>query len=585
MGKLKGSFTFAFFVLALALPALFFSYHLVFAQRVIPGVKLGERVYLGGKTEKETTAVLLEKFRWVDSSPFLLVLEGNEASPSAREISFALEPESFGFFYSATASAQRAYRIGRSGNFLADLSAEIKAGAGNIIVEPVYSLEERQLELRLDKLLGPLERPVKDAGFSSKQKKLELLPAQTGVAVEREKLKDDLYRAFAFLERRVTFKLKSIEPSVVASDLKPWLDRVGEVLAKRPKLVFGDRNWSLNEETVLSFLEFKKTGEGEVEMSINREVVNEYLAGLATEIDRPFRGQVIEVAGQRAVKFIPPQNGLELDRFGAVNLISQAVSDLTREREIALPVKIVKPPPSGTPDYGIRELLGEGVTDFSGSILGRINNIKLASLRLNGLMVPSGKVFSFNQSLGEVGAKTGYDLAYIIAQGRTVLGEGGGVCQVSTTLFRAALAAGLPIIKRTAHAYRVHYYEPPVGLDATVYNPAVDFQFKNDTSEFILIQADVVGTKLYFRLYGTADGRTVEISAPFISGETPPPSPVYQEDPSLPRGTKKQVDWAAWGANVVVTRVVKKGNTTLQDDIFRSRYRPWQAVYLLGTRD
>ena len=169
------------------------------------------------------------------------------------------------------------------------------------------------------------------------------------------------------------------------------------------------------------------------------------------------------------------------------------------------------------------------------------------------------------------------------------MGDGGGVCQVSTTLFRAALAAGLPITERHQHAYRVGYYEEDSGpgIDAAVYSPSVDLKFKNDTGGHILIQSyvDRVNMRITFQLYGTKDGREVNISTPVILSQSPAPEPLYQDDPNLPKGEIKQVDFAAAGANVYFTRSVKKDGKITISDKFVSNYRPWQAVFLRGTKE
>jgi vancomycin resistance protein YoaR len=190
--------------------------------------------------------------------------------------------------------------------------------------------------------------------------------------------------------------------------------------------------------------------------------------------------------------------------------------------------------------------------------------------------------------VGDISAATGYQSAYIIKDGHTVLGDGGGVCQVSTTLFRAALAAGLPIVERHAHDYRVHYYEEggiQPGLDATVYGPTYDLKFKNDTPTSILIQAktDVANLSLTFDLYGTGDGRKAQISNQKIWDITSPPPDLYQDDPTLPKGVVKQVDFSAWGAKASFDYLVTRGADVLENTTFVSNYRPWQAVYLRGT--
>lgn len=258
---------------------------------------------------------------------------------------------------------------------------------------------------------------------------------------------------------------------------------------------------------------------------------------------------------------------------------------------IEIPVKVLKPKitTDKANNLGIKELLASGTSLFQHSIPNRIYNISLAATRLNGILVPPGEVFSFGKALGDVSAFTGYLQAYVIQNGKTILGDGGGVCQVSTTFFRALLNAGLPIIERHAHAYRVGYYEQdsPPGLDATVFVPSVDLKFKNDTGNYILVQSyiDPNIQRLTFELYGTKDGREVSITTPVVTNQTSAPPDVFQDDPTLPKGQVKQVDFAAAGASVYFTRQVTKNGKVIISDRFDSNFRPWQAVYLRGTKE
>ena len=166
------------------------------------------------------------------------------------------------------------------------------------------------------------------------------------------------------------------------------------------------------------------------------------------------------------------------------------------------------------------------------------------------------------------------------------MGDGGGVCQVSTTLFRAALAAGLPIAERQAHSYRVSYYEndSSPGIDATVYSPYPDFKIKNDTSAHILIQTNFnpKTTTLDFEFYGASDGRVSAVTKPKVWDSVPPPPDLYQDDPNLPAGVLKQINGKAAGAKVAFDYKVTRGKEVLQDRTFYSIYRPWQALYLRG---
>lgn len=298
----------------------------------------------------------------------------------------------------------------------------------------------------------------------------------------------------------------------------------------------------------------------------------------------------------RVVAFRPSLEGQEVDVESVKNTLSlkaPQIAALLKPQQITIPLPIKKVSPKITTDQanklGIKELLSVGTSLFQGSIPSRIHNITVAAAKVNGILVAPNEMFSFDKALGDVSQFTGYVQAYIIQNGRTVLGDGGGVCQVSTTFFRALLNAGLPITERSAHAYRVAYYEQDSspGIDATIYIPSVDLKFKNDTDNYILIQTaiDPVIQRLTFFLYGAKDGREITMTQPVVTNVISAPEPLYQDDPTLPKGTIKQVDYAAAGATASFSRKVTKDGKVIISDKFVSNYRPWQAVYLRGTKE
>ena len=285
------------------------------------------------------------------------------------------------------------------------------------------------------------------------------------------------------------------------------------------------------------------------------------------------------------------QNGLQIDKEAAIAQFKDIVSKVDKQQYFKIIIKdqIISPKITlaSINSYGIVEKIGEGKSNYKGSIPGRIHNVILASSKFDGVLIPKDENFSFNNTIGDISADKGYLQAYIIKDGRTILGDGGGVCQVSTTLFRAALNSGLPITKRTAHAYRVHYYEndSKPGFDATVFSPSTDFRFANDTPAYILIQRELDKTTmdLKFVFYGKKDGRIARISGARLYDSVPPPEPLNQDDPTLKKGEVKQVDWAAWGAKTVFNyTVVKDGKEAINKDFF-SNFKPWRAIYLVGT--
>ena len=325
--------------------------------------------------------------------------------------------------------------------------------------------------------------------------------------------------------------------------------------------------------------------------SYRKEPLENFLDLEADNYEKPAENALFNFVNNRVINFKKERVGSALDRkdfFKEIDKKMMEFNDYPQTVTVNLKIKTIKPEITLAEinQFGIEELIGQGQSNFSHSIRARIHNIVLASSKFNGVLIPKNKVLSFNKTVGDISSLTGYQQAYIIKEGKTILGDGGGVCQVSTTLFRAALNSGLPIVERHAHAYRVSYYEngSKLGFDATVFAPNVDLKIKNNTPAYILIKTKVnkKNKTLHFYFYGKKDQRHIEISQPVISSVTPPLSPLYQEDPNLPSKAIKQIDFAAPGTKVSFNYQVTKNGQTIFSKTFRSNYRPWRAIYLVG---
>ncbi len=328
-----------------------------------------------------------------------------------------------------------------------------------------------------------------------------------------------------------------------------------------------------------------------LELSLDENVLYQRITKIADEINVPSKNAVFSFTSGKVQNFSPESNGLSVEKDKLKDLILSLVykndnSPIT----IAIPTQVVYPvvKTSDINNLGITELIGTGTSHLAGSAYSRIYNINLASTRIDNSLVAPNEIFSFDRMVGDISALNGYQQAYVIENGQTVLGDGGGVCQVSTTMFRAAMNAGLPIVERHAHAYRVHYYEADSapGLDATIYTPTVDFKFKNDTGNYILIQTQIDNKNLVltFNIYGTKDGRISNITKPVLWGYEPAPENLYIDDPTLPVGQTKQIDFAASGIKSQFEYTVTKNGEVINHQVFYSEFKPWQAKFLKGTK-
>ncbi len=338
---------------------------------------------------------------------------------------------------------------------------------------------------------------------------------------------------------------------------------------------------------------------------INNNKLDRFLDTLHTTIDiasRDAQFQFKAGAGPdskgRVVAFVQSKEGRTIDdqrlEEQLKDQLEQRAGSQSREPsllQMAIPTKTV--PPKVSSDQanrlGIVESLGVGESYFTDSIPSRIYNIKLSSEKISGSLIAPGEIFSFNDAIGTISAVFGFKQAYVIVNNKTVLGDGGGVCQTTTTLYRTVLNAGLPVTERTAHAYRVGFYEQGgflPGLDATVYPPSPDFKFKNDTGNWLLLQATIDETtaKLTLELFGKSDGRKTVLKGPVIVSTIAPPAPIYEDDPTISMGQVKQVDTAHAGATVHFERQVTRDNQVIINETVASSYIPWPARFLRGTK-
>jgi vancomycin resistance protein YoaR len=348
--------------------------------------------------------------------------------------------------------------------------------------------------------------------------------------------------------------------------------------------------WTIPPETLVEMLDIQMSSE-QVAVTVNPEALRNSLHPLSLALYREPVDATFEFnADSLALQIVTPSEvGRELD----VDASSERINEMLASGENVIPLVLreIQPEVPDTitaDDLGIRELVAIGESYFTGSSSARDKNIRLGASKFDGVMVAPGEVFSFNEHLGEVTTDAGYDESYVIIGDETVLGVGGGICQVATTAFRAAFFGGYPIVERWPHAYRVGYYELGgfgPGLDATIYSPLVDFRFRNDTPHYLLIKTEVdsANARLRFLFYSTDPAREVEMVGPETGDPIVPDSPVYVYDDSMPAGTIKQVERSHNGLDVVVERIVRnQEGDVLMEDTFVSNFVPWPARFRFG---
>jgi vancomycin resistance protein YoaR len=361
-------------------------------------------------------------------------------------------------------------------------------------------------------------------------------------------------------------------------------------------LRFEDLNFTVPRTIIGSWVTNEYEG-NELLAGFNIKMISQYVTRIADQINIAAEPAEVMTQDGLITGFTPPKYGRAVKEDETVELIVDALQRRADNKRvgdlIAVPVRQSTPPSITLGDgSGVTELIGAATTPFTGSPRNRISNIKNGVRFLSGVTVRPDEEFSTLERLGTIDNTTGYLPEMVIKGDRTVPEYGGGLCQVSTTMFRAALDAGLPITGRRNHSFRVSYYEKDgdgnyigPGLDATIYEPNLDLKFLNDTGNPILIIGYVHGDRITFELYGTKDGRTSSIDGPYTLTEVPAGDPVYIDTDELAKGEVEQVEWPHAGGSAVATYTILYRDGTEDVQEFSSWYRRWPAKYLVGTRE
>ncbi len=564
---------------AIVIAFLVLRFEWTYRDKIYPGVQV-MGIDLGGMTRDEAQATLDNATRTYSSPPIALRY-GDQV--------WQLNPADLGLTVSVAESLNRAYAYGRNGSFIENLNAQWQAFWRGYPLEPVVMVDPGKTEQTIRELTVDLNHAARESQVTLSELQVVITSSQPGQMVDVDAtVKTTIRRIEGGMGGIVDVQVKKIDPAgaIPLTNKHTIEDALSQpILLSDP---FGEFQFSLDPATLARLVSWLPDEEnvGKLRPEVDEEILRSIVEGWAGQVYRPpldarfdydpKHGQLIELA--------PSATGYELDVDATVAGVVQAIE--AGEKQVVLAVNKIKPAVASedAENLGIKELVAQGVTKFAGSSKARIKNIEVAASKFVGVVIPPDGVFSFNRYVGDVTAANGFEDSLIIAGDRTAVGVGGGVCQVSTTIFRASFFGGFPTVERWAHGYVVGYYGPP-GIDATVYTPKVDLKFKNTTGHYILIKPIVDKNKgvLTFEFYGTDPGWKVEVGEPQYTNRQPPPPPLYIEDPTMPPGKVVQFDWAVEGLDAAVPRKVwdKDGNLLI-DEVLKSKYRPWQAKYRFG---
>ncbi len=495
-----------------------------FAFKVLGYDKVYKAVYINdinisGMTKEEAKDLLKKNYQDAAKDKALTIISHDSKS---KKVSFS----DLNVVYNIDDAVNKAYSIGRTGNIFDRLSEIINTGNKEKKIDILYTFDKNKASDILDKLNEETLIPLKEARLSFLQDKVLLISGHSGKSIDKEAT------------------LKKVDASI--------------------KLCKAD---TIEVTTIVNAP--KKIDVEDYYERINRDPVN-----------ASFK------ADGKTYELKPHVVGTSIDKTALADIINDLGNK--EDTEKVLPVTFTNPKITlNNLDAKLfKDTLSTSYTTFNTNSVNNKNrgiNIKLAASKINGILLAPGDVFSFNTIVGQRTAKGGYQMAQTYVAGEVVDDIGGGICQVSTTLYNAVLLSDLQVLERTNHYFKVTYV--PLGLDAAVSYPNPDFRFKNNTNWPIKIEATVTNnSRIDFKLRGTKEvNKEVIMSQKTVKVLDIPIK--YVDDPKLPAGTEVVLEYGSTGAIVDTYKTVKIDNKIVsQSKIHTSYYHPHTKKIKRGTK-
>ena len=500
--------------------------------------------------------------------------------------------------FAATVSA--AFKIGRSGGASDQLLGQFDSWYYGSHIAPIYLLDESLIFNEIDAIASQVSQQPTDAAIQLAGDQVSFSPSQIGRGLDKAYAYEQLMTALlAGQSAQIELLIHENKPRIfdattAASEIATILSAPMSVYLQTPIEGLDLTKHTITTEQLRDWLriELLDTTDGTAEYNIfvDEGALTGWLNEYAATIERaPENARFYFDDPTKELVLVEPHvNGRELNIAATIAQFNEQVQ--TPNRSVPLIITEIVPDVHSdvtATELNITELVGERTTWFYGSTNNRKHNIARAASNFYGLVVKPGEEFSFNRYIGDISLEDGYETGLVIIGGQTIEGVGGGVCQVSTTLFQAVFWAGLDIGKRLEHGYQVGYYndgEGP-GMDATVFNPLVDFTFTNNTENYLLIENyyNAEFESLTFKIYSTDIGRNVVKSQPTFENVQEPPADRWVFNSELGPSEIRQVEWAVEGARVTIERTVYNNAGDVRDkDFLVSNYIPWGNVYEYG---
>ncbi|WP_420628821.1 VanW family protein [Candidatus Leptofilum sp.] len=594
LAPILGSFLLLFVALAIVLV----SYQSRHNGRIFTGISV-MGVDLSGMEVAEAETALTQHFSYASSEQIIFV------DPETGQ-QFAKTPSELGLTFDVAQTVETAYQLGRSGGPMAQAQEMYESWYYGRSVPPVLILDESKLDSALAELATEINMPPVSATFNLSGSDTSYAAGQPGRFMDVADVRNRVIMPLTnFRPAQVELLVHEVAPAVfdagnAAAEIQQVLGSPVTFYLEEPLDELDLAPITLSQEDLAAWVRVEvaesASSSAAHNVFVDENAVRHWLRQFEAQIFRdPVNARYYFDDGTEELVLVAPHvNGRELDIEATIEQFKTQVN--TPNRSIPFVVKDIVPLANSTAtaaELGITELITQTTTWFSGSSDARKHNIATAAANFYGIVIAPYEEFSFNDYLGSITEADGFTEGLIIVGGQTITGIGGGVCQVSTTLYQTAFFAGFPITERLPHGYMLGYYRDGAGhgMDATVFNDGninIDMKFINNTPHHLLIENyfSEENQALTFKFYSTSLGRTVVKEDPVWANVTEVPGSDqdrWEFVETVEPGTVEKIDWATEGADVSVRRLVYNADGQLiEDRTFVSNYIPVPNVFHYG---
>jgi len=557
-----------------------------YQSRIYPNVTvLG--VNVGGLSLPEAKQALDDHFRPFNETPILLTFEDRTWGVTGEELGLTL---------SFDTSLQQAYRIGRTRDMVVNMQTIQTVLQQGAEIPVTIVIDERKAQESVARLASVIDKPAVDPRLQTTGTSLWVLPGQAGRMVLVDETVARIREALPSLvpNQPVTVATKALASRISDQAIKEAQARFYQLIGQPVVLKVGKKEYMWGSDELARMVDVAQvTVEGQSDrfaLSLNPYMLERRISAIADETSTPHVNPRLSWNNGDLLITDPGKPGWRVNQYEGRDLVIAGVDQSNRTIEL-LPRHVPVPINQSNLDMlGLVEMISEGKSDFTGSAPYRVTNIEVGLKRLDGILIAPGEEFSFNTAIGDIDAKNGFVEGYAIIANRTQLEFGGGICQDSTTLFRAAFWAGLPITERWGHSFYISWYDKygPTGMDSTIFIGGPDLKFVNDTGKWILMQAESNAKTgvASIKFYGTSTNRKVELVHNIYARSPAPTDSVYVADTEQPAGTVKHSDRARDGLSIEIRRTVTNPDGTVRpQDVFLTQFKPWPNIFVLNPQD